>query len=126
MGDWTRVVAIVDDDPGVGRAIRRLLRTMGHEAHAFSTGNALLYGVGSKPPSHVLLDLHMPGLGGPLLVARIHARWPEARILVMSGLETEGAADACRDAGACLLLRKPLRAEDIERFLASAALGAAD
>ncbi|MGI1661971.1 response regulator [Palleronia sp. KMU-117] len=119
MGEHTFCIAIVDDDPGVGRALRRLAISLGHEAFAFTSGNALLYGMGAAPPTHVLLDLHMPAPSGPALVARVLARWPEARILVMSGLETEGAADACRAAGASLLLRKPLRADDLEKFLAS-------
>jgi len=118
MNEASRVVAIVDDDPAVGRALRRLVRALGHEAHAFPSGNALLHGSGPEPPTDILLDLHMPGQSGPPLVSRIRALWPEARIIVMSGLETPGAAEACVAAGATQFLRKPIHPADLDRFLA--------
>jgi DNA-binding response OmpR family regulator len=112
-----RLVAIVDDDPGVCRALQRLVRALGHEAHAFASGNALLYGNGPVPPTDILLDLHMPGPSGPPLVSRIRARWPEARILVMSGLETQDAAEACLAAGALQVLAKPIHPAVLDGLL---------
>jgi FixJ family two-component response regulator len=116
MNSGSLVVAIVDDDPQVVKALRRLVRALGHDAEGFGTANALLYGAGFMSPTHVLIDLHMPDVGGPALTRRVHERWPDALILVMSGLETDGAADTCRAAGASLVLRKPLRVEDLESF----------
>jgi len=113
-----RLVAIVDDDPAVCRALRRLVVALGHEARAFHSASALLKGMGPVPPTDVLLDLHMPGRGGPPLVAQILTLWPAARILVMSGLETPGAAEACLAAGAALFLRKPIQPADLEQILA--------
>jgi FixJ family two-component response regulator len=119
MAGTSSAVAIVDDDLRVARALRRLVRTLGHEAEVFQSGNALFCEAGTLQPSHALIDLHMPGTSGAALVARVHARWPNALILVMSGLETEGAAEACRAAGAMLLVKKPLQVEDLERFFDS-------
>lgn len=110
-------VAIVDDDPAVCKALRRLVTALGYEAHAFPSGNALLYGSEPGRLYDVLLDYHMPGLAAPSLVARLRARWPEARILVMSGLEIPGAATACLAAGADLFVRKPLKPADLKRIL---------
>ena len=118
MNGASRLVAVVDDDPGVSRSLRRLLRALGHEVRSFPSGNALLYGSGPEPPTDILLDLHMPGQSGPALVSRIRARWPEVRIHVMSGLETPGAAEACLAAGAGRFLRKPIHPSDLEGFLA--------
>ncbi len=117
MEEVSRLVAIVDDDQAVCRSLRRLVRALGFEAHAFISANALLYGCGPEPPTHIVLDLHIPGLSGPPLVSRIRAQWPEARILVMSGLETPGAAEACLAAGAAVFLRKPILPSDLDRFL---------
>jgi FixJ family two-component response regulator len=111
------MVAIVDDDPSVCRALRRLVLALGHEARTFESGNVLVDFADPVSPSHILLDLHMPGLRGAALVARIRSRWPEARVLVMTGLETPGAAEACRAAGATGLQRKPIRSDDLRRFL---------
>jgi len=118
MRGISRHVAIVDDDQAVCRSLRRLVEALGHEAHTCKSGNALLYGSGPEPPTHVLLDLHMPGLSGPALISRVRSRWPDAQVLVMSGFETQGAAEACFAAGATAFLRKPILPADLDRFLA--------
>ncbi|MDZ7686360.1 MAG: response regulator [Gammaproteobacteria bacterium] len=33
----------------------------------------------------VITDVVMPGMGGPSLTAKIHANWPWAKIMMMSG-----------------------------------------
>jgi FixJ family two-component response regulator len=118
MEDLPRLVAIVDDDPAVCRALARLVRACGHGALSFDSGRALLCTSGPACPTDVLLDLHMPGLGGPPLIACIRTRWPRARIVMMSGLETPGSAKACLAAGAVLFLRKPILPCDLDRILA--------
>ncbi len=122
MASNSLIVAIVDDDLRVAQALRRLVRALGHQAEVFRSGSALLSSPRSLDLTHILIDLHMPEEGGAALVARARARWSDASILVMSGLETKGAAYACRAAGASLFLKKPLRAEDLESFFESSAL----
>jgi DNA-binding response OmpR family regulator len=118
------VVAIVDDDPAVGRALKRFISAIGREAQVFNSGSAFLSGTDARLPCDVLLDFHMPGLAGAALVARARKRWPDARILVMSGLETPGAAEACLAAGADCFLRKPLDPADLKRRLGCTGAGA--
>ena len=110
-------MAIVDDDPGVCRSIARLVRALGHETRVFGSGDTLLDGMVAEPSTDILLDLHMPGLSGPPLLSQILMRWPGVRILVMSGFETPGAAEACLDAGAIRFARKPMRPHEIQDFL---------
>ncbi len=120
-----RLVAIVDDDPGVCRSIARFVRSLGHETRVFGSGDELLCGMGPRAPTDILLDLHMPGLSGPPLVSQIRIQWPAVRILVMSGFETRGASEDCLEAGATLFASKPMPPHEIRNFLAPVApLGA--
>ncbi len=116
-------VAIVDDDAAVCRALRRLLLSLGHSAEIFESGETLLEALGGAPPTHILLDLHMPGLHGPPLLHRIRAQAKGVQLIVMTGLELAGDREACLAAGADLFVRKPLKPTDLRRILGEIAHG---
>jgi len=67
----------------------------------------------------VLLDLHLPGLRGPDLLAALRRLRLAARVVVMTGLDRPGSREACLGAGAAAYVTKPLRREDLLRLLAS-------
>lgn len=52
----------------------------------------------------LLTDVIMPGLGGQELVALVKHRWPDIRVLYMSGYSSEEIDNLDRDAG---FLQKP-------------------
>jgi two-component system, cell cycle sensor histidine kinase and response regulator CckA len=52
----------------------------------------------------LLTDVVMPGMSGPELVRLVRARWPEVRVLYMSGYADDEIEDLDRDAG---FLQKP-------------------
>lgn len=112
-----RLVSIVDDDPGVCRAMTRLARSLGWEASAHASGEALLDAIASNPPSHVLLDLHLPGLNGPALIAALRASAAPPRVIVMTGYDRAGAREACLAAGVDAYLLKPVSRADLERLV---------
>lgn len=112
-----RIVAIVDDDPAVRRAMARLVRSLGFEARAYVSGEAMLEADPRPAPGHVLLDLHLPGLKGPALLTALRGRISGARIVVMTGLDLPGAREACLHAGAAGYMTKPVLRADLLRAL---------
>ena len=67
MAEPRLVVAIVDDEGEVGRALTRLVRSLGHEAEAFTSGPAFLAWLRGFPrrwPNCLLLDIQMPEMSG--------------------------------------------------------------
>jgi CheY-like chemotaxis protein len=109
-------VAIVDDDPGVCRALARLVGSLGLETEVYGSGEALLDGfTGSQD---VLLDLHMPGPHGPELISALLDRHASARVIVMTGLDRPGAREACLAAGAAAYILKPVQRAELARLLA--------
>lgn len=126
MSPGQRLVAIVDDDPSVCRALARLVRSLGFEASAYGSGEALLAAAAAgAAPDDVLLDLHLPGLRGPRLLAALRGLSVTARIVVMTGLDRPGAREACLDAGATAYIAKPIRRDDLSRLLAGESPGSA-
>lgn len=124
MAPEKRLVAIVDDDSSVCRALARLARSLGFEARAYPSGEALLAeAAAGTAPDDVLLDLHLPGLRGPRLLAALRALPIAAQIVVMTGLDRPGAREACLDAGAAAYILKPVGRDDLSRLLAGKPTG---
>jgi FixJ family two-component response regulator len=117
MDKDTEPVVIVDDDPGVLRALSRLLLSMGMRTVTFDSGDALLAASLPAAPMAVLLDLHMPGLRGGALVREIRRQWPEVRIIVMTGHDRPGAMEDVIGAGAWVYILKPISGEDVVTLL---------
>jgi CheY-like chemotaxis protein len=112
-----RLVAIVDDDPSVCRALARVVRSLGFDVETCGSGEALLAGAGAREPDEVLLDLHLPGLRGAALLAALRDRHITARVVVMTGLDRPGSREACLDAGAAAYITKPVQREDLAGLL---------
>jgi FixJ family two-component response regulator len=121
MDKAKRHVAIVDDDPGVRRAMARLATSLGWKASAHASGEALLDAMTSETPSHVLLDLHLPGLHGPPLIAALCEAAAPPCVIVMTGIDRPGASAACLAAGAAAYLHKPVSRADLERLIGATA-----
>jgi len=120
MDKARRHVAIVDDDPGVCRAMARLATSLGWETSAHASGEALLDAMTSETPSDVLLDLHLPGLQGAPLIAALREGTAPPRVIVMTGFDRPGARAACLAAGAAAYLLKPVSGSDLERLIGAA------
>jgi DNA-binding SARP family transcriptional activator/CheY-like chemotaxis protein len=95
-------VMIVDDHPMWRSAIRVLLERAGDVvvvAEA-SDGDAAVTAAIGAAPSIVLMDLHLPGIGGVEATRRILAVAPDTRVLVVSASEDEADVREALRAGA--------------------------
>ena len=59
-------VFVVDDDPNVCRSLRFLMRSAGLEVKSFLTAEEFLQTFGVTSTGCLLLDLHLPGMGGSI------------------------------------------------------------
>ncbi|TCF96403.1 response regulator [Paraburkholderia strydomiana] len=67
MGAPPQIVAVVDDDDAVCRAIKRLLHSVEIEAETFNSGEAfldMLSSATSPLPGCLILDFQLPGIDG--------------------------------------------------------------
>lgn len=80
-------VLLVEDDPQVRRLVARLLNDIGYSVcQAEGASDALAQLETRMPAIHLLLtDVIMPGMNGRELYDAAHARWPQLRVLYMSG-----------------------------------------
>lgn len=103
---------IVDDDPGPRALMERLVRGAGHRATAVEDFDGAADALGAEHFDVALVDLEMPGLCGPELIAALRILAPELRVLVVSGHDDRRHVLEALDAGADgYLLKDDLGAE---------------
>jgi FixJ family two-component response regulator len=111
MVNPNQIVAVVDDDESVCRAIKRLLHSAGIGAETFSSGDEFLNTLSAIPsyrPACVILDIQMPGTNG-LEVQRQLA--PMGLPIIMITAHDElSVRQAALASGAAAYLRKPFNA----------------
>ena len=99
---------IADDHPLLRDALVRLLRAVVPgadiaEAADLAGVEALLQG---PTPQLLLVDLHMPGMGGVVGVRRLRRLWPALPLVVVSAEQDAGVIRAVCAAGAVAFLPK--------------------
>ena len=86
-------------------------------------GEQLLTQLSTTPCDVVLLDLHMPGLDGLATTQRLHAEFPDVRVLVLSMVDSERAVGQVLAAGAYGYVLKNASHEEIVTAVRAVAAG---
>jgi FixJ family two-component response regulator len=108
MGNLKPLVAIVDDDDSVSRAIKRLLMSVGIGADTFSSGDDFLDMFTSMPsyrPGCVILDIQMPGTNGLEVQRRLNGSG--VPVILITAYDDVSVRAQALASGAVAYLRKP-------------------
>jgi FixJ family two-component response regulator len=117
------VVAVVDDDLPVRRALERLVRSLSYRPAGYASGDAFLASLDEEVPFCVVLDQHMPGLNGLEVLIRMRAQGADAPVIVVTGTDQPGMAEKFIDAGAYVYLTKPVGRAAIREAIQAATAG---
>jgi len=77
-------ILVVEDDPAVQKALKRLFETEGFTVEVRADGRSALESVQSSAPSAIVLDLRLPKLSGRDLCKEVKAQTPTLPIVVLS------------------------------------------
>lgn len=77
-------ILIVEDDPGVQRALKRLFQAEDYVVEVKGDGPSGLESFHSSPPSAVVLDLRLPGIPGSDVCRGIKKEAPSVPVIVLS------------------------------------------
>jgi FixJ family two-component response regulator len=100
-------VAVVDDEAPVRSALGRLLRLSNYDVTTFACGEAFLAALDELRPDCVVLDVHMPGLSGLDVQARLKAAHVDVPVVFITASDDLALDRQVRDAGGGELLHKP-------------------
>lgn len=124
MKKTSTFVLIVDDDANVRSAVREMLENNGYQtvmAERMETALSLDSSVDCRT---AIIDVFMPGLGGIKGIVRLREKWPDIKIIAISGgwedmnkQETAAALENARRVGADFALAKPFLEEDLQGAL---------
>jgi DNA-binding NarL/FixJ family response regulator len=124
--DASLKVLIADDHPLMLQGIRKALEASDdiEVVGEARSGEEALALVERRNPDLVLLDLHMPGLGGLDCVAELKRSRPEVKTVVISASDDRASIDSALLAGASAYILKSVSPMDIPSVLRQASIGA--
>ena len=117
-----KLVFVVDDDPGMLRGIRRLLREHGYDSLMFTSADAFQKHDNFEQAICVVLDIHLNNESGIELRHRLKAAGISLPVIYMTGKDSEATRMAAMASGCIAYLTKPFTGrsliEPIERAFA--------
>jgi FixJ family two-component response regulator len=111
------LIAVVDDDPFVRKALERLLRSAGFSVEAFASGAEFLRSADDHKPDCVVLDLHMPDVSGFDVQCRLKQANAGVPVVVITGHDTPESRVRALDGGARAYLSKPVDDETLMKAI---------
>ncbi|MET0484073.1 MAG: response regulator [Candidatus Rokuibacteriota bacterium] len=114
------VVFVVDDDPSVCDALRRLITSVGLDVESFPTAQAFLEARRPRGPSCLVLDVRLPGLSGLDLQEALAHTDAALPIIFLTGQGDVPMSVKAMKAGADEFLTKPFRPQDLLDAIRSA------
>jgi len=108
------LIAIVDDDQSVCRAVKRLLRSLAMDAETFTSGQQFLDLLDAMPSFQsdcLILDVQMPGMNGLEVQERLTRSGNPVPVIFITAHDAVGIREKALAAGAVAFLRKPFNDE---------------
>lgn len=114
------IVAVVDDDESIRKALVRTLTSAGMEVLAFSSAYEFLAVVEGERVSCVVSDLRMPDIDGLHLQSALAERMPHVAMVFVTGYGDVPSTVQAMKSGAVDFLEKPVKRADLLEAIARA------
>ncbi len=102
-------VLIADDQKSVGTSLAEMVRLCQHEVvEIVGSGLEAIQAYGRHHPDVVLMDYQMPKLNGATACRNIMAKYPGARVILVSGIQRNVG-----QSGALAVLVKPVKLDTL-------------
>jgi FixJ family two-component response regulator len=101
------IVAVVDDDHKLRKALARLLSTYGCRVQLFSSAADFLSAADTSEATCLLVDIHLGNSSGLDLARRLAAAGHEFPIIFISGSDEDTIRQQCVELGCVAYLQKP-------------------
>ncbi|MCF7991863.1 MAG: response regulator [Thiohalocapsa sp.] len=114
-----RRVLVVDDNPDVAESLHLLLTVLDAEVRVAHDGADAISVCAEWTPTHILMDLGMPGMDGYEAARRLRADHPDGafRLVAISGWGQDEHRQKAREAGFDRHLIKPVAVAELKAIL---------
>jgi RNA polymerase sigma factor (sigma-70 family) len=113
MSENRSLVFIVDDEPTICAALKRLMRSVGLEAQTFSSAREFLRAKRPDVSACLVLDVRLPDLSGPDLQRELAEAKVNIPIVFLTGHGDIPMSVRAIKAGAVEFLTKPFKDQDL-------------
>ena len=118
MPNISPLIHIVDDDPSVVIALRRLLHSWGMQVRTFASGEEFLSALSrSHDVDCSVIDIQMPGMTGLEVQERMNRAGMDVPVIFITAFTEEGIEEEAMSAGAVGFLRKPFTDEALVELI---------
>ena len=121
----SHLVAIVDDDASVRRALTRLLQSADLRVHTYASAAEFLETGIANTPECLILDIHLGGMSGLELLSRLRELGHNLPVLIITAHDDPQARETAARGGCVAFLRKPLDAKLLLEEIAASMKNAA-
>ena len=108
MSKTQPLIAVVDDEEPIRKALTRLLRSARFDVETFPSGGEFLESLKIHQPDCVVLDLHMPLTSGFDVLARLAESGSPLSVVIITGHDSEETRNRVLAARPVAYLRKPV------------------
>jgi two-component system nitrogen regulation response regulator GlnG len=105
-------VWVVDDDRSIRWVLEKALVSAGLNVEIFEEANSVLKALENKQPDAIITDIRMPGIDGLELLSRIHQRYAEMPVIIITAHSDLDSAVSAYQGGAFEYLPKPFDTDE--------------
>ena len=109
-------ILIADDEPGIRELAKRAFAAAGHPTFEAGNGHEAIKVMERAHIDLAVMDIIMPGKEGVETILEIKTRWPDCKVLAISGggrIAAQDFLDLARHVGADDTLRKPFKFNEL-------------
>jgi len=106
-------IFVVDDDQGMRKGVRFLLRAAGYQVECFESGKAFLDGYEPVDRGCAMLDIRMPGMSGLELQEELRRRSIHIPIVIVTAYGNVPMAVRAMRSGAFDIIEKPFEGDEL-------------
>jgi DNA-binding NtrC family response regulator len=115
--DHTPRVLIVEDEARYRDLLLRALPDMGFEGAGAGSGEEAMRLMKEQPFHILVLDLNLPGMHGLELLEKVRGKWPDIRVVILTGFGDLDVAKQAIRLGVDDFLTKPCHLGELEAAL---------
>lgn len=107
-------IMVIDDEPIVGKRVKRMFEKRGYTVEAFTDGSKALERLSEKKFNVVITDLKMGNVDGMTILTTVREEYPDTKVIIITGVGKWLTATDAFEKGAFDFIIKPFRFEELE------------
>jgi len=105
-------VWVVDDDRSIRWVLEKAFKQADMEVKSYEQADSVLKALNNIQPDAIISDIRMPGMDGLELLSRIHSRFPDLPVIIITAHTDLDAAVSAYQGGAFEYLPKPFDVDE--------------